>query len=171
LTSNKIIYIPCSTPQMNTWSSDWIQFYREHRLGYQLKLTLDQYGDGTIYEKGYLAFEILFLPIILLWFYIIACYILVDTSINDNLVNQFNSKQMYDKYMTWLTSFSGSVINMLETFSCLKWQTDSPMELIHVFVFGFTVAFISESQPWDSCGIISLLRDETKHWVVGNLNI
>ncbi|GMY09456.1 protein-ribulosamine 3-kinase, chloroplastic [Fagus crenata] len=41
-----------STPQMNTWSSDWIQFYGEHRLGYQLKLALDQYGDGTIYEKG-----------------------------------------------------------------------------------------------------------------------
>ena len=93
MTSNKIIYIPCSTPQMNTWSSDWIQFYREHRLGYQLKLTLDQYGDGTIYEKGYLAFEIVFLPIILEWFYIIACYILVDTSIIDNLVSQFNSNK------------------------------------------------------------------------------
>ncbi|XP_075668872.1 protein-ribulosamine 3-kinase, chloroplastic [Castanea sativa] len=41
-----------STPQMNTWSSDWIQFYGEHRLVYQLKLALDQYGDSTIYEKG-----------------------------------------------------------------------------------------------------------------------
>ncbi|KAM4105049.1 hypothetical protein ACJW30_06G204000 [Castanea mollissima] len=40
-----------STPQMNTWSSDWIQFYGEHRLVYQLKLALDQYGDSTIYEK------------------------------------------------------------------------------------------------------------------------
>ncbi|KAM4094550.1 hypothetical protein ACB094_06G203700 [Castanea mollissima] len=41
-----------STPQMNTWSSDWSQFYGEHRLVYQLKLALDQYGDSTIYEKG-----------------------------------------------------------------------------------------------------------------------
>ncbi|XP_070681337.1 protein-ribulosamine 3-kinase, chloroplastic isoform X2 [Malus domestica] len=41
-----------STPQINTWSSDWIQFYGEHRLGYQLQLALDQYGDSTIYEKG-----------------------------------------------------------------------------------------------------------------------
>ncbi|KAF8379415.1 hypothetical protein HHK36_028850 [Tetracentron sinense] len=41
-----------STPQINTWSSDWIEFFAEHRLGYQLKLALDQYGDSTIYEKG-----------------------------------------------------------------------------------------------------------------------
>ncbi|XP_014522475.1 protein-ribulosamine 3-kinase, chloroplastic isoform X2 [Vigna radiata var. radiata] len=41
-----------STPQINTWSSDWVQFYGEHRLGYQLKLLLDQFGDRTIYEKG-----------------------------------------------------------------------------------------------------------------------
>ena len=47
---------------MNTWSSDWIQFYREHRLGYQLKLTLDQYGDGTIYEKGILHLKFYFFP-------------------------------------------------------------------------------------------------------------
>ncbi|KAK7390044.1 hypothetical protein VNO78_25342 [Psophocarpus tetragonolobus] len=41
-----------STPQINTWSLDWVQFYGEHRLGYQLKLALDRYGDRTIYEKG-----------------------------------------------------------------------------------------------------------------------
>ncbi|XP_050387562.1 LOW QUALITY PROTEIN: protein-ribulosamine 3-kinase, chloroplastic [Argentina anserina] len=41
-----------STPQINTWSSDWIQFYGEHRLGYQLQLAWDRYGDNTIYEKG-----------------------------------------------------------------------------------------------------------------------
>ncbi|XP_010255538.1 PREDICTED: protein-ribulosamine 3-kinase, chloroplastic [Nelumbo nucifera] len=41
-----------STPQINTWSSDWVQFYAEHRLGYQLKLAKDQFGDSTIYEKG-----------------------------------------------------------------------------------------------------------------------
>ncbi|OMO78664.1 hypothetical protein CCACVL1_14215 [Corchorus capsularis] len=42
-----------STPQINTWSSDWIQFYGEHRLGFQLKLARDQYGDSTIYQKGH----------------------------------------------------------------------------------------------------------------------
>ncbi|KAF2315354.1 hypothetical protein GH714_038908 [Hevea brasiliensis] len=41
-----------STPQINTWTSDWIEFYGEHRLGYQLKLALDQYGDTSIYQKG-----------------------------------------------------------------------------------------------------------------------
>ncbi|WOL10023.1 protein-ribulosamine 3-kinase, chloroplastic [Canna indica] len=41
-----------STPQINNWSSDWIEFFVEHRLGYQLKLALDQYRDSTIYEKG-----------------------------------------------------------------------------------------------------------------------
>ncbi|KAK6918434.1 Fructosamine/Ketosamine-3-kinase [Dillenia turbinata] len=41
-----------STPQINTWTADWIEFYGEHRLGYQLKLALDQYRDTTVYEKG-----------------------------------------------------------------------------------------------------------------------
>ncbi|KAH7864353.1 hypothetical protein Vadar_028642 [Vaccinium darrowii] len=41
-----------STPQINTWTSDWIEFYAKHRLGYQLKLARDQYGDSTIYERG-----------------------------------------------------------------------------------------------------------------------
>lgn len=41
-----------STPQINTWTSDWIHFYGEHRLGFQLKLLRDQYGDSSIYEKG-----------------------------------------------------------------------------------------------------------------------
>ncbi|CAG7903066.1 unnamed protein product [Brassica rapa] len=42
-----------STPQINTWSTDWIEFYGEKRLGYQLKLLRDQYGDTAIYQKGY----------------------------------------------------------------------------------------------------------------------
>ncbi|XP_010092084.2 protein-ribulosamine 3-kinase, chloroplastic, partial [Morus notabilis] len=41
-----------STPQVNTWTSDWIQFYGEHRLGFQLQLARDQYGDSSIYDKG-----------------------------------------------------------------------------------------------------------------------
>lgn len=44
--------ISSSTPQINTWTSDWIEFYAKHRLGYQLKLARDQYGDSTIYERG-----------------------------------------------------------------------------------------------------------------------
>lgn len=47
-----------STPQINTWTSDWVKFYAEHRLGYQLKLALDQYGDSLIHAKG--LFSILF---------------------------------------------------------------------------------------------------------------
>jgi fructosamine-3-kinase len=27
-----------STPQRNTWTSDWVEFWREHRLGFQLRL-------------------------------------------------------------------------------------------------------------------------------------
>lgn len=46
----------CSTPQINTWTSDWIEFYVEHRLGYQLKLARDQFGDSSIYEKGFQLF-------------------------------------------------------------------------------------------------------------------
>ncbi|XP_073291259.1 protein-ribulosamine 3-kinase, chloroplastic isoform X2 [Primulina huaijiensis] len=41
-----------STPQINTWTSDWIEFYGVHRLGYQLKLAQQRYGDYLIYEKG-----------------------------------------------------------------------------------------------------------------------
>ncbi|XP_020589788.1 protein-ribulosamine 3-kinase, chloroplastic [Phalaenopsis equestris] len=41
-----------STPQINTWSSDWVEFLSEHRLGYQLKLALKRFGDIEINEKG-----------------------------------------------------------------------------------------------------------------------
>ncbi|WVZ55173.1 hypothetical protein U9M48_005872 [Paspalum notatum var. saurae] len=41
-----------STPQINTWTADWIEFYSEHRLGYQLELASRRYGDSAIYEKG-----------------------------------------------------------------------------------------------------------------------
>jgi hypothetical protein len=42
----------CSTPQINTWTADWIEFYSKHRLGYQLELASRRYGDSAIYEKG-----------------------------------------------------------------------------------------------------------------------
>ncbi|KAM3316590.1 hypothetical protein ACQJBY_034616 [Aegilops geniculata] len=41
-----------STPQINTWTADWIEFYSKHRLGYQLKLISQRFGDSAIYEKG-----------------------------------------------------------------------------------------------------------------------
>ncbi|XP_072987446.1 protein-ribulosamine 3-kinase, chloroplastic [Typha latifolia] len=41
-----------STPQINTWTSNWIEFFAEHRLGYQLNLAFNQFGDSSIYEKG-----------------------------------------------------------------------------------------------------------------------
>ncbi|KAK2353869.1 protein-ribulosamine 3-kinase, chloroplastic [Trifolium repens] len=46
----------CSTPQINTWSSDWIKFYGEHRLGYQLQLTLDQYITTTVFTLQFQFF-------------------------------------------------------------------------------------------------------------------
>ncbi|XP_047318196.1 protein-ribulosamine 3-kinase, chloroplastic-like [Impatiens glandulifera] len=42
-----------STPQINTWMLDWVEFYGKQRLGYQLKLARDQYGDSVIYERGH----------------------------------------------------------------------------------------------------------------------
>uniref|UniRef100_A0A0C9RH04 protein-ribulosamine 3-kinase n=1 Tax=Wollemia nobilis TaxID=56998 RepID=A0A0C9RH04_9CONI len=41
-----------STPQVNSWTSDWVTFYSRHRLGYQLQLSQQQYRDNDIYEKG-----------------------------------------------------------------------------------------------------------------------
>ena len=46
------ILICCSTPQQNPWTDDWITFYSEHRLGYQLKLAQQQYRDNDLYTKG-----------------------------------------------------------------------------------------------------------------------
>ncbi|KAJ1693428.1 hypothetical protein LUZ63_010126 [Rhynchospora breviuscula] len=41
-----------STPQINTWKDDWIEFFAEHRLGYQLKLARRQWNDPIILELG-----------------------------------------------------------------------------------------------------------------------
>jgi hypothetical protein len=46
------IFRICSTPQINTWTADWIEFYSKHRLGYQLELISQRFGDSAIYEKG-----------------------------------------------------------------------------------------------------------------------
>ncbi|KAL2629583.1 hypothetical protein R1flu_014269 [Riccia fluitans] len=41
-----------STPQPNPWTSDWVTFFQEHRLRYQLQLAEKQYRDYDIAEKG-----------------------------------------------------------------------------------------------------------------------
>ncbi|MBW4575584.1 MAG: fructosamine kinase family protein [Aphanothece sp. CMT-3BRIN-NPC111] len=38
-----------STPQINTWTSDWGEFFAEHRIGYQLKLAQRRGGN---FSKG-----------------------------------------------------------------------------------------------------------------------
>ena len=34
-----------STPQINTWTSDWVEFFAEHRIGYQLRLAKRRGGQ------------------------------------------------------------------------------------------------------------------------------
>ncbi len=41
-----------STPQVNTWGDDWIAFYRDHRLGFQVKLARRQGYTGSWTEDA-----------------------------------------------------------------------------------------------------------------------
>ncbi|MCW9023208.1 MAG: fructosamine kinase family protein [Gammaproteobacteria bacterium] len=41
-----------STPQMNTWCNEWIDFWRVHRLGYQLELAKQKGGSKRLLDKG-----------------------------------------------------------------------------------------------------------------------
>lgn len=41
-----------STPQINDWSDSWIEFYRTHRLGFQLELAVKNGFTGSIQKKG-----------------------------------------------------------------------------------------------------------------------
>lgn len=41
-----------STPQVNTPNSDWLAFWREHRLGFQLRLAAQNGHTGALQEKG-----------------------------------------------------------------------------------------------------------------------
>jgi fructosamine-3-kinase len=41
-----------ATPQVNTRSGDWIAFWREHRLGYQLKLAAARGHSGRLVANG-----------------------------------------------------------------------------------------------------------------------
>jgi fructosamine-3-kinase len=40
------------TPQHNNWSGDWIAFFREHRLGYQLRLAANNGFTGKLQTNG-----------------------------------------------------------------------------------------------------------------------
>jgi len=41
-----------STPQINRWGNDWVSFYCEHRLGYQLALAASNGFKGSLQSKG-----------------------------------------------------------------------------------------------------------------------
>lgn len=41
-----------STPQPNSWSADWLAFWREQRLGYQLQLGARHGLSGRVLQKG-----------------------------------------------------------------------------------------------------------------------
>jgi fructosamine-3-kinase len=41
-----------STPQINTPGDDWVEFYRAHRLGYQLRLAAEQGCGGALLRQG-----------------------------------------------------------------------------------------------------------------------
>ncbi|MEH1849309.1 MAG: fructosamine kinase family protein [Nostoc sp.] len=40
-----------STPQINTWTADWVEFYIKHRLGYQFQLAKRRGGNFPQQEK------------------------------------------------------------------------------------------------------------------------
>ncbi len=40
------------TPQYNDWSDDWVAFFREHRLGFQLRLAAENGFAGALQEQG-----------------------------------------------------------------------------------------------------------------------
>ena len=40
------------TAQQNTWNEDWVDFYREHRLAFQLRLAADNGFRGDLQDRG-----------------------------------------------------------------------------------------------------------------------
>ncbi len=40
------------TPQPNTWTSDWVEFFREQRLGFQLRLAAEKGYRGSLKTSG-----------------------------------------------------------------------------------------------------------------------
>jgi len=45
------------TPQHNGWSDDWVEFLREHRLGFQLELAAENGYTGSLQERGALLLK------------------------------------------------------------------------------------------------------------------
>ncbi len=41
-----------STPQINSWNADWIEFWRKQRLGYQLELAAARGADRALLDAG-----------------------------------------------------------------------------------------------------------------------
>jgi len=41
-----------STPQINDWCDDWIEFFRNHRLRFQVQKIKEAYNDETIETLG-----------------------------------------------------------------------------------------------------------------------
>lgn len=41
-----------ATPQINAWSGDWMEFWREHRLAFQLKLAASRGHSGSLIASG-----------------------------------------------------------------------------------------------------------------------
>ena len=41
-----------STPQVNSWCGNWIEFWRDHRLGFQLQLASRKGYGGSLQSKG-----------------------------------------------------------------------------------------------------------------------
>ena len=41
-----------ATPQINSWCSDWLEFWRRYRLGYQLQLAADNGYCGNLQDRG-----------------------------------------------------------------------------------------------------------------------
>lgn len=48
-----------STPQINNWSDNWVDFYRDQRLGYQINLAVKQGARKKLAEKVYELMECL----------------------------------------------------------------------------------------------------------------
>jgi fructosamine-3-kinase len=47
-----------STPQVNTWDEDWINFWRQQRLGFQLKLAQQKGAGKSLYTQGERLMEV-----------------------------------------------------------------------------------------------------------------
>lgn len=46
-----------STPQLNQWSADWVDFWQKQRLGYQLELARDNGFKNRMYDLGLKVIE------------------------------------------------------------------------------------------------------------------